>query len=88
MMSRVQWTPVADGMPMQWRGRFEKGVQYTGVPYSNQTYQGRTIGRSIGFEIFLKTFLAAVENPESVLYTEKAWCESNRNRPRRPPWAM
>jgi hypothetical protein len=70
-MSRVQWTPVADGMPMQRRGYFEKGTQYTGVPYSNQTYQSQTIGRSIGFEIFLKTFLAAVENPQSVLYTEK-----------------
>ena len=71
VMSQVKWTPVADGMPMQWRGYFQKGNEYTGVPYSNQTHGGRTYGRSIGFEVFLKTFLAAVENPHSVLYTEK-----------------
>jgi hypothetical protein len=28
------------------------------------------VGRCIGFDIYLKTFLAAVENPRSVLYTE------------------
>jgi hypothetical protein len=28
------------------------------------------VGRYIGFDIFLKTFLAAVQNPHSVLYTE------------------
>ncbi len=62
ILSQVQWTPVAEGMPRQWRVTFQKGAVYMGVPYSNQTYQGRTLGRSIGFEIFLKTFLAAVEN--------------------------
>ncbi len=70
-MSRVQWTPVAEGMPRQRRGDFRQGSTYTGVPYSNQTYDGQTIGRSIGFEIYLKTFLAAVQNPKSVLYTER-----------------
>ncbi|WP_419189896.1 hypothetical protein [Stieleria marina] len=65
LMSHVQWTPVADGMPKR-NGVFEKGTQYTGVPYSSVKW----VGRYIGFDIFLKTFLAAVENPESVLYTE------------------
>ena len=66
IMSRVKWTPVADGMPMRGKGDFKKGVEYTGVPYSSVRYEGRYIG----FDISLKTFLAAVENPVSVLYTE------------------
>ena len=35
IMSRVEWTPVAEGMPMRGKGYFEKGVAYTGVPYSS-----------------------------------------------------
>ena len=66
IMSRVKWTPVAEGMPTRGGSHFEKGVEYTGVPYSSV----KSVGRYIGFEIFLKTFLAAVENPLSVLYTE------------------
>jgi len=65
IMSRVKWTPVVGGMPKR-KGYFEEGVQYTGVPYSSV----KSVGRYIGFDIFLKTFLAAVENPKSVLYTE------------------
>jgi CubicO group peptidase (beta-lactamase class C family) len=65
VMSGVKWTPVADGMPKR-GGYFTAGKQYTGVPYSSVKH----VGRYIGFDIFLKTFLAAVENPESVLYTE------------------
>lgn len=65
IMSRVKWTPVAAGMPMR-NGNFTPGKVYTGVPYSSVKH----VGRYIGFDIFLKTFLAAVENPESVLYTE------------------
>lgn len=70
LMSRVKWTPVADGMPMR-GGYFEAGTEYTGVPYSSV----KSEGRYIGFDIFLKTFLAAVENPHSVLYTENLYGE-------------
>ena len=70
LMSRVKWTPVADGMPKR-GGTFEKGKEYTGVPYSSVKWAGRYIG----FDIFLKTFLAAVENPHSVLYTENLYGE-------------
>ena len=66
IMSRVKWTPVAGGMPNRRGGYFEEGTEYTGVPYSSV----KTVGRCIGFDIYLKTFLAAVENPYSVLYTE------------------
>ena len=65
IMSRVKWTPVTKGMPKR-GGYFEPGKEYTGVPYSSVKH----VGRYIGFDIFLKTFLAAVENPKSVLYTE------------------
>ena len=68
IMSRVKWTPVADGMPKR-GGHFTAGQEYTGVPYSSVKH----VGRYIGFDIFLKTFLAAVENPQSVLYTENLY---------------
>jgi len=68
IMSGVKWTPVADGMPKR-GGHFTAGKEYTGVPYSSVKH----IGRYIGFDIFLKTFLAAVENPNSILYTENLY---------------
>lgn len=66
ILSNVTWTPVADTMPNRSGGFFQKGKAYTGVPYSSV----RSEGRYIGFDIGLRTFLAAVENPLSVLYTE------------------
>jgi hypothetical protein len=66
LLSQVKWSPVAETMPNRRGGFFEKGKQYTGVPYSSV----RSEGRYIGFDIALRTFLAAVENPRSVLYTE------------------
>jgi hypothetical protein len=68
IMSQVKWTPVAEGMPKR-GGHFIAGQEYTGVPYSSVKH----VGRYIGFDIFLKTFLAAVENPKSVLYTENLY---------------
>ncbi|MGE0759783.1 MAG: hypothetical protein AB7O38_22390, partial [Pirellulaceae bacterium] len=66
ILSHVKWSPVADTLPNRKGGFFEKGKEYTGVPYSSV----RSEGRYIGFDIALRTFLAAVENPRSVLYTE------------------
>lgn len=66
VLSQIKWTPVADSMPNRQGGYFEKGKEYTGVPYSSV----RSVGRYIGFDISMRTFLAAVENPRSVLYTE------------------
>lgn len=68
IMSGVKWTPIADTMPAR-GGYFVAGKEYTGVPYSSVKH----VGRYIGFDIFLKTFLAAVENPKSVLYTENLY---------------
>ncbi|HNS33533.1 MAG TPA: hypothetical protein PKN36_11275, partial [bacterium] len=66
IMSGVKWVPVSGKMAGRSGGNFKEGKEYTGVPYSSV----KSEGRYIGFDIFLKTFLAAVENPESVLYTE------------------
>jgi len=66
LLSQVKWTPVAETMPNRRGGYFVPGKTYTGVPYSSV----RSVGRYIGFDISLRTFLAAVENPLSVLYTE------------------
>jgi hypothetical protein len=66
LLSQVKWSPVAETLPSRKGGFFEKGKTYTGVPYSSV----RSEGRYIGFDIALRTFLAAVENPHSVLYTE------------------
>jgi len=68
IMSRVKWAPTAATMPKR-GGHFIAGKEYTGVPYSSVKH----VGRYIGFDIFLKTFLAAVENPQSVLYTENLY---------------
>lgn len=65
ILSQAKWTPIADGIPIRGRGEFKADTTYTGSPYSN----GGWDGRMIGFDIHLKTFLAAVENPRSVLYT-------------------
>lgn len=53
-------------MPNRKGGYFQVGKENIGVPYSSV----RSEGRYIGFDIGLRTFLAAVENPHSVLYTE------------------
>ena len=66
ILSRVKWTPAAGTMPNRRGGYFKEGTEYIGVPYSSV----KAVGRCIGFDIYLKTFLAAVENPQSVLYTE------------------
>jgi hypothetical protein len=66
ILSQVKWTSVADTMPNRSGGFFQKGKEYTGVPYSSV----KSDGRYIGFDIGLRTFLAAVENPLSVIYTE------------------
>lgn len=47
IMSRVKWTPVAEGMPKR-GGHFEAGKEYTGVPYSSVKAEGRYVG----FDIF------------------------------------
>ncbi len=79
ILENITWTPVADTMPKKgdtpkndkvYRDYYAVNYyaldkKHKGAPYSNGGYDGRMIGH----DIFLKTYLAAVENPESVLYT-------------------
>ena len=65
ILSQAKWEPVTNGIPMRGKGEFAPGAAKTGVPYSN----GGREGRKIGFDVNLRTFLAALENPRSVLYT-------------------
>lgn len=65
IMSALKWSPVAEGMPIRGRGEFDAGKEYVGMSYSN----GGRDGRMVGFDVSLATYLAALENPQSVLYT-------------------
>jgi hypothetical protein len=78
MLTEVEWSPAAEGMPSHPRRAdryFEPGVTYRGVPYSNGGYEGRYIG----FDIFVKTFLAAAENPRSILYSKDLRGQKNNS---------
>lgn len=56
------------GMPNQSSlGHFPAGVLVTGAPYSS----ARAYNKMIGIDVSIHTFLAAVANPRSVLYTRK-----------------
>ena len=68
------WTPTAD-MPSQFtietspevKKYFAEGKAVIGIPYSS----ARGVDKLIGPQISLHTFLSAVTNPRSVLYTRK-----------------
>lgn len=61
----IKWTPVADTMPMGRSTYFTKDVEYTGVPYSSV----RDNSKAIGTNVSIRTFMTAVHDPNSVLYT-------------------
>jgi hypothetical protein len=65
ILSQIKWRPVADGIPIRGKGEFKADTTYIGIPYFNGGWDGRIIG----FDVYLKTFLASVDNPQSVLYT-------------------
>lgn len=65
-LKSIVWTakgsiPNANGVPY-----FVANTAYTGVPYSST----RQIDKYVGYDVSLRTFLTAVNNPYSVLYTE------------------
>jgi hypothetical protein len=64
-LTEIKWQPLMPGMIPSRKGFFSGEIQ-TGVPYSS----ARGVGRWIGYDISLETFLTALQNPESVLYTE------------------
>lgn len=64
--SEYNWSPSSSNMPNNSGVKFVKNSTQTGLPYSSVKHIGRTIGE----DIFLKTFKAALANPQSVLFTE------------------
>lgn len=67
LMKDVKWTPLA---PIQKSGTsksdvFKTGTEYVGIPYSDG---GPTMG-FVGRDVSFHTFLSAVNNPKSYLYT-------------------
>lgn len=69
----VKWTPVrssipacgSDGTTIGGRKYYPANTQVTGLPYSSTSNDGRAIGS----DVTLETFMTAVKNPNSVLYT-------------------
>lgn len=63
--SQIKFTPVAD-LPSQF-GDFPANEEITGLPYSS----ARANDKMIGNQVSIHTFLSAVKNPRSVLYTRR-----------------
>ncbi len=62
--SRISWTPIYD-IPNN-LGAYSAGITVTGIPYSSV----KELDKFVGLDVSLKTFMTAVHNPRSVLYTE------------------
>lgn len=74
--AHVRWTPIAD-LPSQFSSisnKFDAGVEVMGVPYSS----ARGVDKLIGPQVSLYTFLTAVRNPRSVLFTRKLTYNNSR----------
>ena len=72
-LADLQWTPQGGIVPgvVSQSGKFsvishEDGVTYQGVPYSGTTATDTYLGMNVSLE----SFLTALKNPNSVLYTE------------------
>lgn len=64
LMSNVEWVPKFD-IPNN-SGHFSKGKPVTGLPYSSV----KELQKFIGLDVSIYTFLTAVNNPYSLLYSE------------------
>lgn len=64
-MANIKWKPLA-AMPKN-SGSFTANQEYTGLPYSSV----KEIDKYIGFDVSIYTFMTAVNNPYSLLYTER-----------------
>lgn len=64
IIGNIKWTPQGD-VPKR-NGVFPQGVEVTGMLYSSV----KELDKFVGQEVSFYTFLSAVNNPRSVLYTE------------------
>ena len=65
-LSEIKFTPKGNIPSTSASDGFEPNIEYTGMPYS----EALQFEKYIGFNVSLKTFMTAVNNPYSVLYTE------------------
>ncbi len=63
-IAKIQWTPLLE-MPTQ-GGFYPRGKTVYGIPYSSVKEMEKFVGQYVSFY----TFMTAVSNPKSVLYTE------------------
>lgn len=63
-LSTIRWTP-KNKVPWN-RGVFPSGSTVVGIPYSST----KQINKYVGLDVSIHTFMTAVNNPRSVLYTE------------------
>ena len=64
-MSKIHWTPKSGDIPSRY-GVYSAGATYMGLPYSLAI----KTDSHIGTQVSLYTFMTAIDNPFSVLYTE------------------
>lgn len=64
-MATMEWTPV-NPVPMRGGGFYEPGLKVTGAPYSHTKVTNTYLFQDVSYY----TFITAVHNPRSVLYTE------------------
>ena len=65
-ISTFAWTPLSPMYSHKLNGYFEENHLYEGIPYSSV----KQLDKFVGLEVSFETFLSAVNNPYSVLYTE------------------
>lgn len=63
-IGNIKWVPKKEVLKRN--GVFPQGVAVTGIPYSSV----KELDKFVGQEVSFYTFLSAVNNPRSVLYTE------------------
>jgi hypothetical protein len=69
----IKWTPKLN-VPSKNSGIFPAGTQVsTGIPYSSNNDDG---SKTVGEEVSFHTFMTAIDNPYSLMYTE---CINNEN---------
>lgn len=65
-ISTFAWTPLSPIYSHKLNGYFEANRSYEGIPYSSV----KQLDKFVGLEVSFETFISAVNNPYSVLYTE------------------
>ena len=63
-LARIQWTPLRD-MPNK-VSYYTAGKGYVGLPYSSV----KEMDKFVGMEVSFHTFMTAVHNPRSIIYTD------------------